>query len=149
MRQVLSDPLETVRVIVFGGSAAQGAEAFGCFCDLEYDSKCVAFNHASYRTRHSPNHGEPRDCRWLNYFITWLRSISAARIQVVEIENFKSFAFGLLSLWGCFNDDFFEIRMNRSVYWNYCWWRLSMVWVIGVLVSWNDPYPMQFVDFLR
>ena len=57
MRQVLSDPLETVRVIVFGGSAAQGAEAFGCFCDLEHDSKCEAFNHASYQTSHSPNHG--------------------------------------------------------------------------------------------
>lgn len=61
------------------------------FSYLDYDSKCVAFNHTNYKTRHTPNFGNDRDCRWLNYFVTWLRSISAARVKTVEFVQGGSY----------------------------------------------------------
>jgi hypothetical protein len=78
----LIDRNRTIRVFLIGGSGAHGAETKGCYCNPLVDEKCGVFNHPLFPDARK---GEKYECRWTTFFIRWLRSISHATIDFVDL----------------------------------------------------------------
>lgn len=79
--EAMFDPNEVIRVIVFGGSGALGADSQGCYCQSKWDSKCN-FNEKVMKNRKNLQ----EECRWANPFTRWLRSKSLATVVQVPME---------------------------------------------------------------
>jgi len=79
--EAMFDPNEVIRVIVFGGSGALGADSQGCYCQSKWDSKCH-FNAKMMKNRKNLQ----EECRWANPFTRWLRSKSLATVLQIPME---------------------------------------------------------------
>lgn len=77
-----------IRVVVFGGSGAKGTEAGGCYCNPILDLKCLAFNHSAFHhSRSTTMDLNLPHCRWSNFFVKWLRTITDATIEPIYVTD--------------------------------------------------------------
>eukprot|EP01041_Mallomonas_annulata_P001264 gene1264-2444_t len=83
IEKTLKNPQETVNIIILGGSVTAGIYTGGCCCTQEFDTKCPRRMDKSCEFK---NEYTSNACSWNMHFFRWLKFISDANVQIINLS---------------------------------------------------------------